>query len=286
MDIEFVKTFLAVHETGTFNRAAERLNVTQSTVSTHIAALEDQLGQVLLSRSRAGTELTPAGRQFHRHATNLVRIWKEASQELALPEHLHGVLSIGCQQYALWGALLSEWLPWLRTDMPHVAVRATLGTAETIIHQLLEGGLDIAIMYMPQTRTGLVIDKLFEDKLILVSTATDRGGPGDADYVYIDWGPEFQGEHAIAFADAPFPALSVSHGMLALAHILEHGGSGYFPHRLVRGHLKSGALHRVARAPWFSRPAFVVYPADRIGEDTFAQALQGLRAIAARQSRA
>lgn len=283
MDIEFLKTFLAVYETGTFNRAAQRLNVTQSTISTRIATLEGQLGRTLFVRSRGGTEPTPAGRHFHHHAASIVRIWKEARQELVLPEHLRAMLSIGCQ-YSLWDALLSEWLPWVRTHAPQTAIRAALGTPETLIRQLQEGELDIGIMYMPQTRAGLVIDKLLDDKLILVSTSKDASGPGDADYVYIDWGPEFQSEHAIAFADTTFPALSVSHGMLALTHILEHGGSGYFPLRLVYTHLKTGTLHRIARAPWFSRPAFVVYPAARDDDSALSTALKGLRIIATCQS--
>ena len=283
MDIDLARTFLAVFETGTFNRAAEQLNVTQSTVSTRIQNLEEQLGRILFVRSRAGTELTVAGRQFHRHAANLVRIWQQARQELVLPEHLHEVLSIG-GQYSLWDALLAEWLPWMRRNAPQVAVRAVIGTPETLIRKLQEGELDIAVTYMPQTRAGLVIDPLLEDKLVLVSSDQSGGGPGSPDYIQIDWGPEFQAEQAMAYADKPYPALTVSHGTLGLTYILDQGGSGYFPERLVRGHLNGGALYRVAGAPWFSRPAYVAYPADRAKDHTLEQALSTLHKVAAKQS--
>lgn len=284
MDIDLAKTFLAVYETGTFNRAAEQLNVTQSTVSTRIMNLEDQLGRSLFVRSRAGTELTAAGRNFHRHATNLMRVWQQARQELLLPENLSTVLSIG-GQYSLWDELLIAWLPWMRRHLPDVAVRAEIAFPDEQMRKLQEGALDIGVMYMPQTRAGLVIEKLLEDKLVLVSSEDTRGGPGEADYVFIDWGPEFHAEHALAFAEAPSPALAVSHGVLGLTHILNHGGSGYFPQRLVRSHIKSNQLHCVKRSPWFPRPAYLVFPADRAEDEYFEQALNGLRAIAARQTK-
>ena len=73
MDTELARTFLAVIAAGNFITAAERLHVTQSTVSARIRALEDQLGCILFVRNKAGTVLTSAGRQFQRHAGTLVR---------------------------------------------------------------------------------------------------------------------------------------------------------------------------------------------------------------------
>lgn len=283
MDIDLARTFIAVFETGNFNRAADRLNVTQSTVSTRISNLEDQLGRTLFQRSRAGTDLTVAGRQFHRHAINLVRVWQQARQELLLPESLHEVLSIGAQ-ISLWDELLARWLPWMRKNIPDVALHAEFGFPEALMQQLQEGALDIAVMYTPQTRAGFAIETLIQDRLVLVASASDAKGPGDADYVYVDWGPEFLAEHNLAFADAPYPALSVSHGMFGLGHILNAGGSGYFPLRLVRDHVRAGRLHRVKGAPTFSRPAYVVYPQERAeNAPRFVKALDGLRRMAGKR---
>lgn len=284
MDIDLAKTFLAVYETGTFNRAAERLNVTQSTVSTRIMNLEDQLGRALFARSRAGTELTAAGHQFHRHASNLVRVWQQAKQELVLPENLSEVLTIG-SQYSLWDELIAQWLPWIRLNLPNIAVRTEIAQPVTLTQLLQEGYLDLAVMYMPQNRADLVVEKLADDTLILVSSDADIGGPMVEGYIYVDWGPEFQTEHALTYPDAPYPALSASHGMLALAHILKHGGSGYFPQRIVREHLKDKSLHKVKKAPWFLRPAYVVYLSDRDVDEYFTKALQGLKSISSKSYR-
>lgn len=73
MEIEFARTFLTVAAADNFVAAAERLHVTQSTVSARIQALENQLCAKLFRRGRGGAELTPAGQRFLRHAKNLVR---------------------------------------------------------------------------------------------------------------------------------------------------------------------------------------------------------------------
>ena len=68
MNIAALQTFLAVVQIGNLNKAAEQLNVTQSTVTTRLDTLEETLGQRLLVRSRRGAELTKAGFVFLRHA--------------------------------------------------------------------------------------------------------------------------------------------------------------------------------------------------------------------------
>ncbi|WP_374298049.1 hypothetical protein [Sphingomonas sp.] len=51
-------------------------------------------------------------------------------------------------------------------------------------------------------------------------------------------------------------------GWLGLQHILHHGGSGYFPQRLVRDYLADHRLMRIAGAPEFSQPAYLVYASE------------------------
>src|ERR1039458_3806933 len=84
MDTELARTFLAVIAGGSFVGAAQRLDVTQSTVSTRIQRLEETLGAELFVRNKAGTTLTPAGRQFQRHAALLTRTVEQARQEVGV----------------------------------------------------------------------------------------------------------------------------------------------------------------------------------------------------------
>jgi DNA-binding transcriptional LysR family regulator len=283
MNIDLARTFLEILETGNFNKAAERLSVTQSTVSMRIKALEDELGRPLFLRSKSGTELTTAGMQFRRYATTLVRVWEQARQELALPRGFRTVLNVG-GQFSLWDRLLVQWIPWMRTAMPDVALRAEVGLSEGIMRQLAEGLLDVGVMYSPQARPGLHTEKLLEERLVMVSTKRRTADEWDDDYVLVDWGPEFRGAHGQAFPDLKTPAVSVGLGALGLQHILAYGGTCYLPMRVVRGNLAAGRLFEVAGAPEFRRPAYLVYPLDDSREDWFHTALDGLRYVASLES--
>jgi len=278
MNIDLARTFLEIVETGNFNKAAERLNITQSTVSMRIKSLEDELGRPLFTRSKHGTELTSAGLQFRRYAVNLVRVWQQAQDELALPAGFRSVLSVG-GQFSLWDRMLLKWIPWMRQAMPDVAIRAEVGLSDMLMRHLAEGMLDIGVMYSPVSKPGLIIDKLLEERLVLVSTQAESDNWAQ-NYVYVDWGPEFRDGHGQAFPDMRTPAVSVSLGALGLQHILAIGGSGYFPMRVVRPLIAEGRLHPVAGAQEFRRPAYLVHRPAEESEDWFRTAVQGLRYVA------
>ena len=282
MDIEIARTFLAVIETRNFKRAADLLNVTQSTVSMRIKALEGILGRSVFVRNRSGTSLTAAGRQFHRYAGSLVQTWNQAQHETSLPSHFEGLLSVG-GQLTLWDRLLLRWIPWMQNAMPDIAIRAEAGLSDGLMRQLMDGLLDIAVMYTPQSRPGFVIEELLVERLVFVSTDRDTREPGQMGFVEVNWGPEFQQSYLAAFPDQQMPYLTISHGPNALSHIQNHGGSGYFPLRMVRSLLENGSLHHVDGTPEFARPVQMVYPADK--DDTrFMTALQGLRYVASMEA--
>ena len=282
MDLELLRTFTAVVDTGHFIRAAERLNVTQSTVSARIKELELQLGRPLLQRGKAGATLTGAGQQFLPHATAMLRVWRQAVQEVSLPPDVRTVLSVG-GQYSLWDRVLLRWMAWMRRADPEVALRAEVNRPDELSRLLVEGALDIAVLYTPQARQGLNIEFLLEERLVLAATEKVGMGPGAPGYIFVDWGEEFRAEHAAAFADAATPAMAVGLGAVALNFILEEGGAAYFPLRMVHEHFRSGRLHRLNHEPEFARPAFVVWQAR--DDAALDKAVTGLRQVAAAEAR-
>lgn len=279
MDTELARTFLTIVATGNFISASERLHITQSTVSARIHTLEDQLGCTLFVRNKAGTTLTPAGRQFQKHASTLVRTVEQARHDVGVPRGFRAALTIG-GRFGLWEQFLLKWLPLMREMASDISVRAEIGFEADLMQGLVDGRLDIAVMYTPQSRPGLKVEPLLEERLVLVSTdpaGQSEPGPG---YVYVDWGPEFYARHGASFPDFIGPALTANIGWLGLHHVVENGGSGYFPMRLVRPHLKDGRLTRLRGAPEFSLPAYVVYPAE-FDPDLLGTALAAMRDLAA-----
>lgn len=261
MDTELARTFLTVIEAGNFISAAERLHVSQSTVSTRIHTLEDLLGCVLFVRNKAGTTLTPAGRQFQKHATALVRTVAQARHDIGIPDGFSGTLVVG-GRIGLWEEFLLHWLPLMQKEAPAISIRAESGLEPEIMQGLIEGRIDIGVMYTPQSRPGLKVEQLFDERLVMVSTSVRNAPEPQAGYVYVDWGPEFYARHSACFPSFGGPALTANIGWLGLQHLMKNGGSGYFPMRIVLPHLASKRLHLVAGAPEFSVPAYVAYPID------------------------
>lgn len=261
MDTELARTFLTVVEAGNFISAAERLHVSQSTVSTRIHTLENLLGCVLFVRNKAGTTLTPAGRQFQRHATALVRTVAQARHDIGLPEGFSGTLVIG-GRIGLWEEFLLQWLPLMQKATPAISFRAESSLEPEIMQGLIEGRIDIGVMYTPQSRPGLKVEQLFDERLVMVSTSARNAPEPQAGYVYVDWGPEFYARHSASFPNFGGPSLTANIGWLGLQHVMKSGGSGYFPMRIVLPHIAAKRLHLVAGAPEFSVPAYVVYPVD------------------------
>jgi DNA-binding transcriptional LysR family regulator len=266
-------------ETGSFVEAAARVFVTQSTVSMRIKALEEQLGKILFARSKAGATLTPAGIQFHKHALAMVRIWEQARLEVALPAGYQAALTVG-GQYSLWDGFLLDWVARMRTKAPQIALRTQAGFSNVLMQHLVEGTLDLGVMYTPESRPGFELEMLFEEELVLVSSETRPSGKPGKNYIYIDWGPEFGADHSLNFPDLSTPGLYMELGSLSLNYLLQNHASGYFPKRLVLSYLEEGALKLVKQAPVFHYPAYVVYPTDG-NPELFDVALKTMKKVAA-----
>tara|TARA_Y100001933_G_C19005585_1_gene566483 strand:+ start:1600 stop:2460 length:861 start_codon:yes stop_codon:yes gene_type:complete len=261
MDTELARTFLTVVAAGNFSNAAARLYVTQSTVSARIATLEDQLGCRLFVRNKGGTTLTAQGRWFQSHAATLVRTVARVKQEIGVAEGFSASVTIG-GRFGLWESLLLAVLPRIRKEAQDLAVRSEIGFEDDLMQGLVEGRLDIGVMYTPQNRPGLVVQPLHEETLVYVTTDPEASDMPCEGYVYVDWGPEFASQHSASFPEFAGARLSANVGWLGLQHILAYGGSGYFPLRLVKNELVLGRLHRRPEAPDFMLPAYVVYQAD------------------------
>jgi len=279
MDITVARTFLEIVKTGSFVRAAANLNITQTAVSARVRVLEEQLDRQLFVRNKAGARLTQAGDQFLRYATSLVQLWERARHDVAMPVGRENVVTVG-GEHSLWNPLLRNWLVWMKNECADVAIRTQIDVTERLLDQVQEGIMDLAVVYAPPSRTGIVEELLLDEILVAVSTNPGADENWWEDYVFVDWGPEFRANHHTAFPDAPSPALSVNHGPLALDYILTVGGSGYFRMEAARPHLERGKLHLAADKPRFSYSIYALYSA-KADEQLMERVRTGLRATAA-----
>lgn len=261
MDIVLIRTFLEVAATGSFVNASERLYVTQSAVSLRIQRLEDSLGKPLFTRSKAGAELTAAGREFERYALSIVKVWEEARQQIGVPEGYTKSVSIGAQ-YSLWPRLGFRWIDAMQVAMPSLNVRAELGMPDRLMRFMVEGIVQIGLMYNPQLRPGLTAEKVIEEELVLAASWKAEFDDIDDDYVFVDWGPEFVHAHALELPDLTNPGLTLSLGAMAADYVVNRHAAAYLPARYIKKYLDEGRLFLVPGAPRFPYPIWSIWRDD------------------------
>jgi len=280
MDIDQARTFLAISAHGSFLEAANRLHVTQSTVSARIQNLEADLGVRLFVRNRAGASLTPAGRRFHRHAKSLVLTVEQARHDVGLPSRFRASIRIG-GRIALWEGFLPRWVGWMRRIAPDVSVQSEIGFEEDLMRRLIEGTLDIGVMYTPSHAPGLIVEHLFEETLVLISSKRETRWPGE-DYIYVDWGPGFYARHQESYPDLERPPQVVNIGWLGVQLILANGGSCFLPIRMAQPLIDAGCVFKVDKGPEIDHPAYMVFPREAESE-VLRDAVQGLRELAQKE---
>src|SRR5256714_4031134 len=94
LDLELLRSFVSVVDSGGFTRAGERVHRTQSTVSQQIKRLEDDIGQPLLNRSGKDVTPTEAGERLLSYARRLLSLAEEARDVVARPDH-EGAVRLG-----------------------------------------------------------------------------------------------------------------------------------------------------------------------------------------------
>ena len=280
MDIEQARTFLAITANGSFIEASRQLHLTQSTVSARIQRLEEELNTRLFVRNRSGASLTTEGQRFLEYAKRLVLTAEQARDEISLPERFRASIRIS-GRIALWEGFLPNWVGVMRSRANDVVIRSEIGFEEDLMRRMIEGTLDIALMYTPSHSPGLIVEHLFDETLVLVSTRPDDTDPAE-DYIYIEWGPGFFNQHAQSYADLERPPQIANIGWLGIQLILANGGSCFLPIRMATPFINTGRLYRVVGSPEYIHPAYMVYPRES-ENPVIEQAVEVLRELAIKE---
>ena len=166
-DLRQLECFCAVARTGSFTRAAEDLGMSQPSLSEQISKLEQALGADLFERFSRRIELTAPG------ATLLPRARALIEEAAALPQYLaaaregaRGPLRVGAIPTIL-PYFLAPVLRGFVERYPEVELQLRESTTEDLLQQVLDGVLDLAVLSLPVTETGLVMCELFREPLCL-----------------------------------------------------------------------------------------------------------------------
>ncbi|MCY8515941.1 LysR family transcriptional regulator [Bacillus atrophaeus] len=169
MEIRHLITFLAIVETGSYTGAASKLGYTQSTITTHIQALEHEIGGELFTYEKRNLKLTHLGTELIPLAEDLLSAHDQIKNMQSVHE-VKGVLKVAAPEsltISRLGPIIREY----SLKYPHVKIILSNGTCGENQIDLLSGRVDIAFMVYP----ALHLDKcvhysLTEEKIVLVSS--------------------------------------------------------------------------------------------------------------------
>ena len=149
MDIHRLKTFLAVCETGSLSRAAERLHISQPALTRRIQELESEYGAVLFERAKKGMTPTEAGLLLQVRARQIVNLDNAVRHELeSTGAGLAGMVRIGCVETNAAHAL-ARWLRSWRHLHPRSQVEIYAADSDDLKAHLDAGTIDAAVLLAP-----------------------------------------------------------------------------------------------------------------------------------------
>ena len=174
MEIHQLRYFLAVVQTGSFTAAADVCHVSQPSLSSQVAKLEDEVGGSLLERRRSGARLTARGRLFQPRAFEALRQLEEAKREFAELDGLRqGEVTLGCLPTT--GAyLLPPLLKEFRKRHPDLTVRLREESSPLLAQVLKNGEVDLALLDEAGLGPGLRATRLFSEPLLVAVPADHR----------------------------------------------------------------------------------------------------------------
>lgn len=178
LDVESLRTFLAVLDHGGMTAAAERLGVTQSAVSLRIRRLEDRIGTELLARSGRRFTSSPTGTDLIQYARTIVRVHDDAVARLTSTAMAGTVrLGAGEERFAEHVAAI---IGRFRHAHPKSTVIFHIERSWTLVRMLKQGDLDIVLTLLPESAVRPDDHVLWTDELIWV---VGRGAYIDSGHV-------------------------------------------------------------------------------------------------------
>lgn len=252
-----IDTFLDLCETRSFNRTADRLGVTQSTVSGRVVALERALGVALLRRSRAGCDLTAEGLRFEPHARALRHAMTEARAAARGTGGNAMSIRLGLQ-YDLAAADPARWVKRIHAHLPKAGIYIEVDNSVQMCRDVQGGVLDLALMFTPQPAPDLNFETLGELRYRMVAPVGAGLRRFDAitpeRYVMACLSPAFERTHAALLPHLSRPPMAAGHSTTLRGLILDLRLAGYLEDGMAQALIAKGIAEPVRDAPQMTQP--------------------------------
>jgi len=171
LDLRHIRSFVAVFEEGSINRAAARLRCAQPSLSLQLRNLEIELSVTLFERHARGVRPTAAAERYYEHCIAILGEVESAEQHMRdWAREIAGALAVGLIP-TITKSVLPHVLPAYTERLPNVDIRVVEAFSGTLTDWVVSGELDFAIVTEPRVHEGLTLRALSAEPLVLVSGA-------------------------------------------------------------------------------------------------------------------
>lgn len=165
-DIRLLRVFVSIVEAGGFAAAQGELNLSLSTISSHISSLEARLGLTLCQRGRSGFRLTTEGKTVYEEAKRLFANFEQFDGRMRGLKHaLNGTLRLGIVDNTITdpNSRLSHALARFTDEAPEAGLSVVTRPPHELLRDVISGELDIAIGSFPRVTLGLDFTDLYTE---------------------------------------------------------------------------------------------------------------------------
>ena len=171
MEFKQLESFTAVVKCNSFTKAAEKLYISQPTISTHIRALEEELNTHLILRTTKSIEVTPEGRKLYDYAENILQLRNRMLEECTggVKKILHLAASTIPSAY-----ILPEVLPAYGATRPDHYFVIRQSDSKGVIEGILDGLYDVGLVGMEAQRENLTCLDFCRDEMVLITPVNEH----------------------------------------------------------------------------------------------------------------
>jgi DNA-binding transcriptional LysR family regulator len=169
VDLDLLRSLVAVANAGTITEAAGRLGITQPALSRRVQQLEGEFGAELLSRSRKGAQLTELGRRVEREARVLIDRYDSLKAEVTSHHNVErGTVRVGGGATAV-SFVLPDAIARFQREFPLVHFHVKEAGSSEIASDVVDGRLELGLVTLPVRTAGLEIEPLVDDHIVLIA---------------------------------------------------------------------------------------------------------------------
>jgi DNA-binding transcriptional LysR family regulator len=166
MELNTLKTFFILAQTGNYSKSAQKLFVTQSAVSHAIKRLETSVGLELIDRTSKGFALTPAGNIVFQSCRSIFSELKKTKEQLLNTENLPEIIRLGSPVEFGLSIVLKQIKAFLNR---HPNIHVDFHLCNNLLPALLNDDLDMIIDCRPHTNPELKVIGLFREEYVVIA---------------------------------------------------------------------------------------------------------------------